>query len=290
MHIFIGPKQFLGRTATSNLQAVEFSTILQEATYENSNGVHVQKPTPTSSVFSLSANIFEVTPTSITLKQDTTITGSLHVDDATVINNNITQTGGTKLIANNQILASQVHTRNGIINAGTGPLSGGNIFGNNLELTGGITVAGVINNAGGNITLNGGNIDTGGGYIQTGNGNVYCNNLYAKGDVIGFYTSDARLKTNIVPISNAVSKLDNINAYTFTWDKTVTNHTFTREGDDVGFIAQEVQNVVPHAVTQREDGYYAVDYARTIPFLLACIKELKQEVEILRNEIRQASK
>jgi hypothetical protein len=42
----------------------------------------------------------------------------------------------------------------------------------------------------------------------------------------------------------------------------------------VGFIAQEVQEVIPEAVHPRPDGFLAVDYNRIIPLLVEAVKEL----------------
>lgn len=50
-----------------------------------------------------------------------------------------------------------------------------------------------------------------------------------------------------------------------------------------GFIAQELQEVYPDLVYQKDDGYLAVNYTELIPILVQSIKELNEKVEMLSN-------
>lgn len=80
-------------------------------------------------------------------------------------------------------------------------------------------------------------------------------------------TSDARLKSDLVPIEGALDKLDAIAGYLYTLKDT--------EGRSAGVIAQEVEKVLPEAVTTAEDGFKAVDYGAIVALLVAAVKELK---------------
>jgi len=51
---------------------------------------------------------------------------------------------------------------------------------------------------------------------------------------------------------------------------------------DYGVVAQEVQEVLPSAVVEREDGYLAVNYERIIPLLIESIKSLKEELDMIK--------
>jgi len=51
----------------------------------------------------------------------------------------------------------------------------------------------------------------------------------------------------------------------------------------VGFIADEVEEVLPEAVTTRNDGIKAVNYDKVVPLLVQSIKELKKEIQTLKN-------
>ena len=56
------------------------------------------------------------------------------------------------------------------------------------------------------------------------------------------------------------------------------------DGHDIGVIAQEIEKVLPEVVTTRENGFKAVRYEKIIPLLIEAIKELKQEIDSLKNE------
>lgn len=105
--------------------------------------------------------------------------------------------------------------------------------------------------------------------------------LKATGDVTAYYSSDRRLKDNIKPITSALDKIDNINGVEYDWN---TELQSTHTGHDVGVIAQEIEAVLPEAVTTRDNGYKAVNYNKVIPLLLQAIKELKAEVQSLKSK------
>jgi hypothetical protein len=100
-------------------------------------------------------------------------------------------------------------------------------------------------------------------------------NLVATGNVTAY--SDARLKDNIKPISNALTKLDKISGNTYT-----RNDLEDTEKKYAGVIAQEVEAVLPEAVVEVQDGTKAVDYNATIALLIEAVKELKAEVNELK--------
>jgi hypothetical protein len=101
--------------------------------------------------------------------------------------------------------------------------------------------------------------------------------LVVTGDITAFYTSDQRLKDNIVPIPDALNKVLSISGNTFNW-----NEKSGKEGTESGVIAQEILEVLPEAVTTRDNGYLAVHYDKLVPLLIEAIKELKAEVEDLK--------
>lgn len=115
-------------------------------------------------------------------------------------------------------------------------------------------------------------------YIGEAGGPVSSGNLYVRGDIYAFYTSDERLKDNIVRIPSALDKVVSLSGNIFEW-----NEKSGKSGEDVGVIAQEVQRVLPQAVIQRDTGYLAVGYEKLIPLLIEAVKELKQEIEDLKN-------
>ena len=98
------------------------------------------------------------------------------------------------------------------------------------------------------------------------------------GDITAFASSDATLKENITPISNAIDKVLSISGNTFTWnEKSIYNG---EEG--TGIIAQEIEALgLPGLTTTRENGTKAVRYDRLVPLLIEAIKELSNKVKSL---------
>jgi hypothetical protein len=112
--------------------------------------------------------------------------------------------------------------------------------------------------------------------------------LHVEGNVIAYSTtiSDERLKKDIVKIDSALDKVDQINGYTF---------TYTADGKkSAGVIAQEVEKVLPSAITEStlplkvgEDDkteYKTVQYDQLIGLLVEAVKELRAEVAELKGK------
>lgn len=111
---------------------------------------------------------------------------------------------------------------------------------------------------------------------------LYVNGDFAAtGDITAFYTSDERLKENITVIPDALNKVDMLRGVTFNWQGSVENKDSNVR--EAGVIAQEVLAVLPEAVTERANGYYAVNYEKIVPLLIEAIKELKAEVAVLKS-------
>lgn len=53
---------------------------------------------------------------------------------------------------------------------------------------------------------------------------------------------------------------------------------------DIGFIAQEMKQVVPDVVSEMADGTLSIQYAKLVPVLVNAIKELQAEVELLKSK------
>lgn len=109
--------------------------------------------------------------------------------------------------------------------------------------------------------------------------------IWAYGDVVANKSSDKRLKKKIKNIPNALEKVSQINGVTFEWKKTnekMKKEVHSHEGQDVGVIAQEIEEVLPEIVATRDNGYKAVYYEKLVPLLIEAVKELKAEVDELK--------
>ena len=130
-----------------------------------------------------------------------------------------------------------------------------------------ITVVGKNNANNGNVTI--------ADFIVGGSNTP---ELKCFGDITAFASSDATLKENITPISNAVDKVLSISGNTFTWnEKSIYNG---EEG--TGIIAQEIEALgLPGVTETRQDWTKAVRYDRLVPLLIEAIKELDTKVKSL---------
>jgi hypothetical protein len=87
--------------------------------------------------------------------------------------------------------------------------------------------------------------------------------------------SDARLKTDIVKIENALDKVQQLNGYTYT-----RTDTGSRQA---GVIAQEVMKVLPEVVMGSEETNYSVAYGNMVGLLIEAIKEQQAQIDKLTN-------
>jgi hypothetical protein len=119
-------------------------------------------------------------------------------------------------------------------------------------------------------------INVSGSLIVTGS-------ITATDDITAFATSDIRLKENIIPIPNALTKVNQISGNTYDWKEGFDN-IHNHKGNDVGVIAQEIEAVLPQLVVNRDNGYKAVQYEKIIPLLIEAIKELSNKIDRLENK------
>ena len=115
------------------------------------------------------------------------------------------------------------------------------------------------------------------------NSDISGSTIRASGDVIAFNSSDKRLKDNIIQIGSPLEKINRIGGYEFDWNE--NQHVYT--GHDVGVIAQEIEEVIPEAVKDRDGGYKGVQYDKIIPLLIEGIKELTKKTKKMEKEIRR---
>ena len=80
-----------------------------------------------------------------------------------------------------------------------------------------------------------------------------------------------------------MEKIQKINGYTFEWIENDKVHI--NSGNDIGVIAQEVEEVLPEIVSTRDNGYKAVKYEKLTPFLISCIKEQQTQISSLQSQI-----
>jgi hypothetical protein len=101
--------------------------------------------------------------------------------------------------------------------------------------------------------------------------------------------SDARYKKNVETLTGSLDRLLKLRGVNFQWKQDEFPDNKFEEGNQIGFIAQELKELLPEVVTQGNDGYYSVDYSRLTPILVEAVKELKAENQTLRAELAELS-
>ncbi len=103
-----------------------------------------------------------------------------------------------------------------------------------------------------------------------------------------YTASDYRLKENDTPISDGITRVKQLRPVRFNWKRDATK-TYD------GFIAHEVQEVVPDCVVgekdaevdSREEGYQRLAVAGLVPVLTAALKDAIAKIEVLETEKTQ---
>ena len=111
--------------------------------------------------------------------------------------------------------------------------------------------------------------------------------IAATNDIVAFYSSDKRLKENIIPIDNPIEKVLQLSGVEFDWKPLTEEERKTihpNEGHDIGIIAQELEEVLPELVTTRDTGYKAVKYDKIVALLIEAIKEQQKQIDDLKDK------
>jgi hypothetical protein len=98
--------------------------------------------------------------------------------------------------------------------------------------------------------------------------------------------SDTRLKHNITDLSDSLTKVNNLRGVSFEFNEEVDI-----KGTKLGFIAQEVNEVLPVLVSKlpNTEDMLTVDYVGMIPVLVEAIKELTKQNLELKERLNKAN-
>ena len=242
--------------------------------------------------------------------------GNINAQSLTISNGNLVVTSGTLYASDLNMTGSITMNSNMIKLGGQGGLSSLQLDTTNID---GPTLNG---NLGGRLSVSGGdylrwensmvkvpvtfsagniigvNISTATLIASTGisTGSIYASgislngNFVATGDITAFGNlSDKRLKKNITPIQNGLDIVNQLEPVIFSWKDTISN-TSKRGTKDVGFIAQEVEKLIPYAVSEFSDintgqNFKSIKHERIIPYLVMAIQQLTKQVADLQKVI-----
>lgn len=103
--------------------------------------------------------------------------------------------------------------------------------------------------------------------------NPSSNTMYAGSFQI---SSDAALKDNIATIANPLDLVSKLRGVDFTWKKNGKK--------SIGFVAQEVEQVIPQVVDTQEVGK-SVAYSNIVAVLIEAVKEQQKEIDALKAKV-----
>ena len=119
--------------------------------------------------------------------------------------------------------------------------------------------------------------------------------LYVNGDITANSvagTSDIRFKTNIRPVMGALDKVKALRGVYFNWNQKAFPEKEFGSQVEIGFIAQEVEKIVPEIVTKdkTKDEYRSVKYDKLVALLVEAIKEQQKQIDSLNSKVKKLSK
>jgi hypothetical protein len=166
-----------------------------------------------------------------------------------------TQGFGVGQQARQQGLQEQAYLRNEPLNTLNAVRTGSQVQGPTF-----VNPAMQANTAGADIlgaTQMGYNAQLGAANAQNAANNQMTQGLFSLGGAGIMAMSDFRTKENIEPIGIAPNGLT---VYSFEYKDEFKDHELAGQGTHIGYMAQEVEQVYPHAVKTLDDGYKVVDY------------------------------
>jgi len=218
--------------------------------------------------------------------------GNISTNTGTVSGATLTSTGG---ITATGLLTAGTVTSTGLLTAGTiSPAGGGGAAVVAAQFNGTAKIGSAVGNI--NLALE---IFHASGSLANGASYLICRNS-AGSDIGGFwqasqstvsvtasnivYSSDYRLKHDITDLEGSLARMCALRPRSYIWN---CEHRCTRGGD--GFIAHELQEVVPYAVFGEKDAvddegepvYQKIDVTKLIPHLVGAIQELTRRLAVL---------
>ena len=119
--------------------------------------------------------------------------------------------------------------------------------------------------------------------------------LQVSGDIIANSiagSSDLRFKTNVRSISNPLEKVKSLRGVYFNWDKKSFPSKDFSDKTELGFIAQEVEKVLPEVVSKDKtpEEYRSVKYDKVVALLVEAIKEQQKQIDSLKSQVKKLNR
>ena len=109
------------------------------------------------------------------------------------------------------------------------------------------------------------------------------------------FPSDRRLKDNIKTLENVLQKTKQVQGVRFEWDSEhdkIKNDKQIKflmafSGESIGFIAQDLEKVIPEVVFTDDDGYKSVEYGQLVSLGIGSIQEQQRTIDSIYERINK---
>ncbi len=111
-------------------------------------------------------------------------------------------------------------------------------------------------------------------------GGTFTGTSFAGGTFTGasfLYTSDSRLKKNIFKLTEGLDLVFKMKPVRYQWKATSKG--------DIGFIAQDIEKILPELTATDDDGIKRIDYAKIVPILVRAIQEQQIQIGELQKKL-----
>ena len=108
--------------------------------------------------------------------------------------------------------------------------------------------------------------------------------------------SDKRLKDSITKLENNLGTIQKLKGVVFEWnneneyfrnDNILHNSKAQFSGDSYGFIAQDVEKIIPGVVDTNDDGYKSIEYGQLVSLGIGSIQEQQKRIDSILERINK---
>jgi ribosomal protein L3 len=125
----------------------------------------------------------------------------------------------------------------------------------------------------------------GAGFALDVNGDIRGTNVYAGGVLL---TSDARFKTNVQAITDALSIVRKLQGVSYDWNRAAYPERGFSARPQIGVLAQQVEGVLPELVSTDASGFKSVNYTGFIPVLIEGMKQQADQLDAQGERLTKA--
>lgn len=102
----------------------------------------------------------------------------------------------------------------------------------------------------------------------------------------GYFGSDLKLKENVEKISSPLANVLKLNGIQFDYKDDISSTNTKSNGQRLGFVAQDVEKILPGIVKTMPDSTKAIAYTDLTALLVEAIKEQQIQIDALKKQVK----